>query len=92
MSAIPRLQIDPLRTQTNMVFVDVSQLTTAREFHQRLLKHQVEVLVAGPVEMRLVTHRHITDTEVDQTVDAFRRVVADLRERGAAGPRWGCPA
>ena len=80
LSQIPGLKIDPKRAQTNMVFVDISQVAKTPEFHRLLLAYKVEALVQGETEFRLVTHRHIGRAQVEQAIDAFRNVTSQLAQ------------
>lgn len=75
---IPGLTVERESPPTNMVFAQVnddSPLSLA-EIAARMAEHQVKIGVAGPRRIRLVTHYWITDASVEQTLTAFRQVMA----------------
>ncbi|MBI2320571.1 MAG: aminotransferase class I/II-fold pyridoxal phosphate-dependent enzyme [Chloroflexi bacterium] len=74
---LPGLRIDLDTVQTNIVNVDVSGLgTTAPEFLARAQSEGVQALPRNMRVVRLVTHRHIGDADVDYVVEAVKRIVA----------------
>jgi threonine aldolase len=74
--------LDPWSVETNMVFVDTSPLgLSAWETRERLQDEGVLVtVVAGKV--RMLTHLDVTAEQVEETIDAWRRLVADLGVTG----------
>lgn len=66
---------NPNEVETNLVRVDVSfTARTAEQWSAALAKHGVAVSPADPRSLRFVTHRHITDTDVDRALAAFQTV------------------
>jgi threonine aldolase len=63
--------------QTNMVFVNLEKghPKSAGQVETEMAGENVKIEVTGPGAFRLVTHYWITNEGVDQTVQAFRRVV-----------------
>jgi len=65
----------PDQVETNIVMVEVAaSRRTAAEWAHALAAHEV---LAGPARrhrLRLVTHRHIGDVEVDRAIEAFGQV------------------
>ncbi|MDR7523111.1 MAG: low-specificity L-threonine aldolase [Armatimonadota bacterium] len=68
---IPGLEIDLARVQTNMVRIRVSG-RDARAVATALGEHGVRVGVVDASHLRLVTHRHVTPSDLPAVVDAFR--------------------
>jgi len=70
----PRL-IDIARAATNILMVKVGHTSaSADRWVAALAEHDVHVGAWSPVELRLVTHRHIDDAAADATIAAFRAV------------------
>ncbi|MHB1415376.1 MAG: GntG family PLP-dependent aldolase [Chloroflexota bacterium] len=73
------LMLDLDTVQTNIVRVDVAPSgLTAAEFATRLRSFNVEVSVQGKTIMRLVTHRHIGPSHVEEVIAACRRVAEQI--------------
>lgn len=74
---LPGLYVDLATVQTNIINLDVSGLgTTAQEFLARLQSEGVHALPRNAKVVRLVTHRHIEDADIDYVIEAVKRVVA----------------
>lgn len=72
---IPGLSVELSSVQTNIVMVQIDpSIGTAVEVQQRLKPRGIRVHVADKQIIRLVTHRHIGDNEIDRVVDEFRSV------------------
>ncbi len=71
---VPGLRVNPEEVETNIVLVEVER--DAPGLVARLAEHGVLALALSPREIRLVTHRHITDEDVAYAVDVFRRARA----------------
>ncbi len=73
---IPGLNTDLERVRTNMVLVQAMRKgLTAVELAARLRTEGLLVGPAGPVTLRLVTHRHISRQMVDRAVEVIRHVM-----------------
>jgi threonine aldolase len=76
----PRLS-DPKFVDTNIVMVEIAHLgTDAKTFMATLEKAGVASGAWSRKSIRLVTHRHVDDAAVDETVAIFRSVVAGRSE------------
>lgn len=76
---IPFLTINMKTVQTNMVYVDISQTKIKSEdFVSRLKQYNIEMLVAGPYYLRLVTHRHVCKEDVPRIVAAIKNIVTSI--------------
>jgi len=85
LAKVPGLQIDLERVRTNMVLVRVvDERLTPTEFTTRLRAGGVLALPVGPSTIRMVTHRHISSTFVDDAIEAITRVMADVSKGSAA--------
>jgi threonine aldolase len=74
----PRL-VDPRKVESNIVMVDLS--STGADAAKWVPALAARGLCAGTwtrTQLRLVTHRHITDADVDGAIAAFRTVHAEL--------------
>lgn len=58
--------------QTNMVYINVLGEITAEEIVKKLAEHEVHVLALGDDLLRAVTHIHITDEDIKNSINAFR--------------------
>jgi threonine aldolase len=77
----PRLT-DPQFVDTNIVMVEVGQTgADARSFMATLETAGVRCGAWSRTSIRLVTHRHIDDAAVEQTISIFRSVLAQERWR-----------
>jgi threonine aldolase len=73
LSRIDQSFVDPETVETNIVQVDTHKSgRTAAQWLDALKARGVLAGVWSPWKMRLVTHRHIGDAEVEGTVEAFR--------------------
>jgi threonine aldolase len=76
LAAVPDLEIDRARVQTNMVRVILPR-HDARAVAARLRTRGVRASVPGPRRLRFVVHRHITDGDIPVVVDAMRSVLQE---------------
>lgn len=60
--------------QTNMVYINVLGDITAEEIVEKLAEHDVHVLALGDDLLRAVTHIHITDEDIENSINAFKMV------------------
>jgi threonine aldolase len=77
LATVKGLQLTFGMPQTNMVFVNLEKghPKSAGQVETEMAGENVKIEVTGPGAFRLVTHYWITNEGVDQTVQAFRRVV-----------------
>jgi len=74
---IPHLVIDAPPVPTNMVFIETEGLgMDGTQFAARLREQRVLCSVYGTTRARMVTHRHITPQDIEQAIEAVRRVAA----------------
>ena len=77
LSEYAAVKIDPTEVQTNIVIFGMEPGTlAAQEVEQKLLDEGVLMLALGPQLLRLVTHRDLTDSDIDRALTAFRKVFA----------------
>lgn len=76
LAAISGLSVDLEGVQTNIVMVGLEASNgDAREVLQRLRPRGVLANAVGKRTIRLVTHRHITDEDVEEALEAFSQVL-----------------
>ncbi len=68
-NAIDGFSVDMDSVQTNMVYIEGD--LDAKEIIRRLSEKGVDVLDVGPTAVRAVVHLHITDEDIDRTIEAF---------------------
>ena len=68
-NAIDGFSVDMDSVQTNMVYIEGE--LDAKEIIRRLSEKGVDVLDVGPTAVRAVVHLHITDEDIDRTIEAF---------------------
>lgn len=78
LAALPGLRVDLASVQTNIIMVHVAD---ARRMVQPLAARDVLVNAEGPMRIRLVTHRHIGATEIDEAVHGFQEVTSEIDPR-----------
>jgi len=72
---IDRSFVDPNEVETNIVMIDVSQTrATANRWGEVLAGHGVLASPATTSVIRLVTHRHVSEADIDRAVGAFRDI------------------
>ncbi len=79
LNSFPGLVIDLQSVQTNIIIIDIS-LTgkKATLIAEKLEEHGVRVIAFSPTQIRLVTHLHITDNDVDRTIEIFKKICAQF--------------
>ena len=58
--------------ETNMVYIQGDQ--GAKEILRKLTELGIDVLEVGPIAVRAVIHLHITDEDIDRTIEAFKQI------------------
>ena len=82
LAEIPGLSVEPDNIRTNIVFVEVDpSLGPTPDFIRRMVEEGVRVSYPGERNFRMVTNRHITSQDVDETLGIVSRVA---REAAAA--------
>jgi threonine aldolase len=78
LAELPGVVLDPALVETNIVFLALSSESpvTAGELARRLAAEGVLVHALGATSVRMVTHHHITDADVESAARAVRRVLA----------------
>jgi len=64
--------VDPATVETNIV---IAKVPNAPEVEARLKELDVWAIAIGPDTIRLVTHRDITDTHIDQALSAAAKIL-----------------
>ena len=79
LNALDRRLVDPRRVESNIVMVDLAATgADAGKWVPALAARGVRAGTWTRTQLRLVTHRHITDADVEGAVGAFRKAHADL--------------
>ena len=74
------LSLDPNRVQTNIVMIGVDPgLATAQEFIGALDRQGVKVSYPGQQSVRMVTHRHIDNADVQETLTRVSTATKQLK-------------
>ena len=77
--AIDPALVDPPEVETNIVMIDLAGTgANAAAWVPALAANGVRAGTWTPTQLRLVTHRHIDDADVERTLAAFRAVRAQL--------------
>ncbi|WP_370875827.1 GntG family PLP-dependent aldolase [Caldalkalibacillus uzonensis] len=81
LAQIKGLNVDPDSVETNIVMVDVSPWGVSAQHVLALLKerHHIFGNAFGPFLIRLMTHRHISDQDIEKTVDAFLQISRNVK-------------
>ena len=70
LAGLPGLSIDPNGIKTNIVYFGVTRADmTAEQLAARLDEQGVRMLAVGTDRIRAVTHYHITDADIDFTLE-----------------------
>jgi len=69
---IDGFSVDLDSVETNMVYIQGDQ--GAKEILRKLTELGIDVLEVGPIAVRAVTHLHITDEDIDRTIEAFKQI------------------
>jgi threonine aldolase len=78
--AIDGISVDLASVETNMVYADLSALgVTTSEFVAELEKRDLMVSPIPPTRIRMVTHRHVTASDVDQAAVILAEVAERVR-------------
>ena len=65
--------VDPKSIETNIVRVDIAASGwPAETWSAALQRSNVRVAPGGPMQLRFVTHRHISAADIETTLQAFR--------------------
>jgi threonine aldolase len=77
LAAMPGIQIDPARVQTNIVIFEVTGTgMTSAEFSKQCQELGLRVSTANPACVRIVTHHDASTADCERAVELLRQVVA----------------
>ena len=80
---IDGLSINPNMIQTNIVIFDVDEkVGSAADFIKAMKDAEVLVSYPGERSIRMVTHRHISNEDVEETLSRTSKAVRELQSRG----------
>ena len=81
LAEIPGIIINVGAVQTNIIYFDIDQQVfgSAHEFLSVMGAQRVKMLAMGESRLRMVTHRHITNTCVDQVLTRIQKVADDSK-------------
>lgn len=76
LSQIEGLMVEVSSVDTNIVLIDISSLEVTSKMFLESLKERFSILGTsfGTYTIRLTTHRHINDQDIQKTVEAFAKV------------------
>lgn len=66
--------VDLEAVQTNMVYININRDLDADTIVSKLSEYDVHVLALGNNLLRAVTHIHISDQDIEKSIDAFRKI------------------
>ena len=69
---IDGIDIDLKSVQTNMIYLQTK--TSAVEIVKKLAGHGIDVLAIGSNLIRMVTHLHINDEDIEETIIVFNKI------------------
>ena len=88
LATLDRTLVDPDLVETNLVKVTLpARGETAQQWSERLERKNIRVSPCERYALRFVTHRHITDADVDECLRAFDSVRDASNENTAREPR-----
>jgi threonine aldolase len=81
--SVPGIVIDPTTVETNLVCFELAPDAgfTARELAERLAERGVLVHALGSNLIRMVTHYHIAEDDVDRAVEVVEKIMEDAADR-----------
>ncbi len=71
-NSIDGFNVDLDSVETNMVYIEGD--IGAKHILENLAKHGIDVLEVGPTAVRAVVHLHITDEDIERTIQAFQSI------------------
>jgi len=78
LSHIPGITTCPERTQTNIVMFESPSNVPISEFIRQLDTQGIKVLYRGGLRFRAVTHRTITESDIDEALEGIGQIVREL--------------
>lgn len=80
LAKLPGLALDLEAVQTNIVFADVSASgLSGKQFEERLAQRGVKTIALDARRVRLVTHRHVTQRDVEYVLAAAEEALSSAR-------------
>jgi threonine aldolase len=80
LAGIPGIRIDPERVQSNIVIFGVEGLgISSREFLDALGERGVRAVAVDSAHVRMVTHRDVSESDVDRAADAVGAAAGELQ-------------
>ena len=70
LQGIAGLEVDLESVRTNMIYLRTE--SPASEIVEKAAARGIDFLALGPDLLRLVTHLHITDEDIDKTINVFK--------------------
>lgn len=72
---IPGFVVNLRTAQTNIVVIDTSLCgKSAPELTEELLELKIKMIAFSPTRIRAVTHLHITDNDIDKTIEILKNI------------------
>lgn len=81
LSSIPGIKIDLDKVHTNILIFDISDLkVTSKEFRDKLYNnYKIRLSIHSPNTLRMVTHRHIDEKDVDYVISSIKEFARGIR-------------
>lgn len=81
LSQIDGMIVEVSSVDTNIVLIDISSLGITANAFLESLKERFAILgtAFGTYTIRLTTHRHITDQDIEKTIESFARLSKELK-------------
>jgi len=90
LSVIPGVVLDPALVQTNIVVFDiVDSRWTAASLSGALGRRGVLVNAMGPIRIRLVTHKDISEAQIPEALDRIAQTLEAGPDSGGSGTVYG---
>jgi threonine aldolase len=80
LAQIEGLVVEVNSVDTNIVLIDISSLGITAKAYLESIKERFDILgtAFGTYTIRLTTHRHITDQDIEKTIEAFTSLSKEL--------------
>jgi threonine aldolase len=76
LAEVPGIELDPALVETNIVWFDLHGPMSAIELGAALKEQGVLIGAFGPTRMRAVTHLDVDRADIDDALEALRRIVS----------------
>lgn len=74
LSEVPGVKIDLEHIETNMIYIDISELGEAAVVVDKLAEQGILITAVNPTSLRAVTHLDVDDDGISKTIQGFRSI------------------